>query len=110
VFPPIFEDAQDRKMAEKIGLLAEGGKRHCMQNERPGRTIQTTALVHEAYLRLIDVDNVDDPWALISNPDFSSGWSGTVICPVTCQVGGSWLLVAPLLTSVRWPPTYHKGR
>ena len=98
-------------MAEKIGLLAEGGKRHCMQNERPGRTIQTTALVHEAYLRLIDVDNVDDPWALISNPDFSSGWSGgTVICPVTCQVGGSWLLVAPLLTSVRWPPTYHKGR
>ena len=22
----------------------------CMQNERPGRTLQTTALVHEAYL------------------------------------------------------------
>src|SRR5260370_7904306 len=32
---------------------------HCMQNERPGRTIQTTSLVHEAYLRLIDVDNGD---------------------------------------------------
>ena len=32
---------------------------HCMQNERPGRTLQTTALVHEAYLRLIDVNNVD---------------------------------------------------
>ncbi|MGC2660149.1 MAG: ECF-type sigma factor [Bryobacteraceae bacterium] len=31
----------------------------CMQNERPGRTIQTTALVHEAYLKLIDVKNVD---------------------------------------------------
>src|SRR5271170_5413495 len=31
----------------------------CMQNERPGRTIQTTALVHEAYLKLIDVTNVD---------------------------------------------------
>ena len=30
-----------------------------MQNERPGRTIQTTALVHEAYLKLIDVNNVD---------------------------------------------------
>jgi RNA polymerase sigma factor (TIGR02999 family) len=30
-----------------------------MQNERPGRTLQTTALVHEAYLRLIDVSNVD---------------------------------------------------
>src|SRR5581483_206139 len=32
---------------------------HFMQNERPGRTIQTTALVHEAYLKLVDVDNVD---------------------------------------------------
>ena len=33
---------------------------HYMQNEyQPGRTIQTTALVHEAYLRLIDVTNVD---------------------------------------------------
>jgi len=32
---------------------------HIMQNESPGRTIQTTALVHEAYLRLIDVTNVD---------------------------------------------------
>lgn len=31
----------------------------CMQNERAGRTIQTTALVHEAYLKLIDVTNVD---------------------------------------------------
>jgi RNA polymerase sigma-70 factor, ECF subfamily len=33
--------------------------RNLMQNERAGRTIQTTALVHEAYLRLIDVKNVD---------------------------------------------------
>src|SRR5690349_2596857 len=32
---------------------------HFMQNERPGRTLQATALVHEAYLRLIDVTNVD---------------------------------------------------
>src|SRR5215467_2860630 len=32
---------------------------HCMQNERPGGTIQTTALVHEAYLKLIDINNVD---------------------------------------------------
>jgi len=30
-----------------------------MQNERPGRTLQTTALVHEAYLKLIDVTNVN---------------------------------------------------
>src|SRR5947209_1306138 len=32
---------------------------HFMQNENRGRTLQTTALVHEAYLKLIDVDNVD---------------------------------------------------
>lgn len=32
---------------------------HLMQNERAGRTIQATALAHEAYLKLIDVDNVD---------------------------------------------------
>jgi RNA polymerase sigma-70 factor (ECF subfamily) len=30
-----------------------------MQDERPGHSIQTTALVHEAYLKLIDVANVD---------------------------------------------------
>ena len=32
---------------------------HFMRNESPGRTIQTTGLVHEAYLKLIDVHNVD---------------------------------------------------
>jgi RNA polymerase sigma-70 factor (ECF subfamily) len=30
-----------------------------MQNERPGQTMQATALVHEAFLKLIEVDNVD---------------------------------------------------
>ena len=30
-----------------------------MQNESPARTIQATALVHEAYLRLVDVSDVD---------------------------------------------------
>ena len=30
-----------------------------MWQERPGRTIQTTALVHEAYLKLIDITNVN---------------------------------------------------
>jgi len=28
-------------------------------DQRAGRTIQATALAHEAYLKLIDVDNVD---------------------------------------------------
>jgi RNA polymerase sigma factor (TIGR02999 family) len=33
--------------------------RHFLRNEHPGQTIQTTALVHEAYLKLVDVNNVD---------------------------------------------------
>ena len=33
--------------------------KHFMLGEQPGRTMQTTALVHEAYLKLIDISNVD---------------------------------------------------
>jgi RNA polymerase sigma factor (TIGR02999 family) len=33
-------------------------RRH-MRNERQGNTLQTTALVHEVYLRLVDVTKVD---------------------------------------------------
>ena len=29
-----------------------------MAQEKPGQTLQATALVHEAYLRLVDVDEV----------------------------------------------------
>lgn len=32
---------------------------HHLKNERPGDTLQATALVHEAYLELIDITNVD---------------------------------------------------
>src|ERR1044071_1386348 len=31
----------------------------CVRAERPGRSIQTTALAHEAYLRLIDTSSVN---------------------------------------------------
>ncbi|HET6218306.1 MAG TPA: sigma-70 family RNA polymerase sigma factor [Acidobacteriaceae bacterium] len=33
--------------------------RYHVQNERPGQSLQATALVHEAYLKLIDIKNVD---------------------------------------------------
>ena len=33
--------------------------RHYMKDERTGNTLQTTALVNEVYLRLVDVRNVD---------------------------------------------------
>jgi RNA polymerase sigma-70 factor (ECF subfamily) len=32
---------------------------HCMRNERPGHTLQPTALVHEAFLRLVGQDRAD---------------------------------------------------
>lgn len=31
-----------------------------LANEKPGQTLQATALVHEAYLRLVDVEKVQD--------------------------------------------------
>jgi len=43
--------------AEVIPLIYEDLRRlasHYMARERPGHTLQTTALVHEAYLRLVD--------------------------------------------------------
>jgi len=32
--------------------------RRCMADERPGHTLQTTALIHETYLRLVDIRKV----------------------------------------------------
>src|ERR1700736_4239551 len=31
----------------------------CLNNERPGHTIQATALVHEAYLKLVDIQRIE---------------------------------------------------
>jgi RNA polymerase sigma factor (TIGR02999 family) len=50
--------AQDR-LAALVYKELHGMARRYMKNERPGITLQTTALVNEAYLRLVDVKNVD---------------------------------------------------
>ncbi len=34
-----------------------------LAHEKPGQTLDATALVHEAYLRLVGVNQVDDAWA-----------------------------------------------
>jgi RNA polymerase sigma factor (TIGR02999 family) len=53
----------DQKALEKLTPRVYNELRriagHFMRGEQPGRTLQTTALVHEAYLKLIDVTNVD---------------------------------------------------
>jgi len=51
----------DPHAAEKLLPLIYGELRRLaaemMAQEKPGQTLQTTALVHEAYIRLVDVDN-----------------------------------------------------
>jgi RNA polymerase sigma factor (TIGR02999 family) len=47
------------RLSERVyGELRAMARRH-MRNERQGNTLQTTALVHEVYLRLVDSTKVD---------------------------------------------------
>jgi RNA polymerase sigma factor (TIGR02999 family) len=50
--------ALDRLTAVVHGELHRIARRY-MRNERPGNTLQATALVNEVYLRLVGVKNVD---------------------------------------------------
>jgi RNA polymerase sigma factor (TIGR02999 family) len=52
------QTALDRLAAIVYQELRRIARRY-MKNERPGNTLQTTALVNEVYLRLVDVRNVD---------------------------------------------------
>lgn len=53
----------DRQALDKLTpLVYEELRRQAaryLRRERPGHTLQTTALIHEAYLRLIDAKDVD---------------------------------------------------
>jgi RNA polymerase sigma-70 factor (ECF subfamily) len=51
---PAARDALVPIVYEELHRLAH----HYMRNERPGHTLQTTALVNEAYLRLVGVDGM----------------------------------------------------
>ena len=50
--------ALDRLAEQVYGELRVIARRY-MKNERPGHTLQTTALVHEVYLRLVDQTQVE---------------------------------------------------
>jgi len=52
------QSALDRLMPVVYDELRRMARRH-MRNERAGNTLQTTALVNEVYLRLVDVNYVD---------------------------------------------------
>ncbi len=47
------------RLAERVYTELHQMARRYMKNERRGNTMQTTALVHEVYLRLVDVSKVE---------------------------------------------------
>ena len=52
------EAALDRLTERVYGELRAMARRH-MKNERPDNTLQTTALVHEVYIRLVDTTKIE---------------------------------------------------
>ncbi len=51
-------EALERLIPHIYNDLRRAARRH-MRNERPGNTLESTALVHEAFLRLVDVHGAD---------------------------------------------------
>ena len=47
------------RLAEQVYPELRRMARRYMKNERPGNTLQATALVHEVYFRLVDATNVE---------------------------------------------------
>jgi len=52
------QEALNKLMPLVYGELRKLASRH-LRHERPGHTLQTTALVHEAYLKLVDQKEAD---------------------------------------------------
>jgi RNA polymerase sigma factor (TIGR02999 family) len=56
-----WSDGDDAALAQIVELVYPELRdiaRRCLSRERPEHTIQATALVHEAYLRLVDITKV----------------------------------------------------
>jgi RNA polymerase sigma factor (TIGR02999 family) len=53
------DEAALSRLAERVYPELRLMARRYMKNERQGNTLQTTALVHEVYLRLVDVTKVE---------------------------------------------------
>ena len=56
-----WSEGDDSALAQLVPRVYDELRRiahHHLRTERPGRTLQTTALVHEAYLRLVDTRRV----------------------------------------------------
>jgi RNA polymerase sigma factor (TIGR02999 family) len=53
------DEAALARLAEQVYPELRLMARRCMKNEAQGHTLEATALVHEVYLRLVDVTNVE---------------------------------------------------
>ena len=53
------DDAALQQLAPLVEKELHRMAHHCMARERPGHTLQTTALVNEVYLCLVDINSVD---------------------------------------------------
>jgi len=53
------DEAALARMAEHVYPELRLMARRCMKNEAPGNSLQATALVHEVYLRLVGLTNVE---------------------------------------------------
>ena len=53
------DEAALNRLAERVYPELRGMARQYMKNEHQGNTLQTTALVHEVYLRLVDMTKVE---------------------------------------------------
>jgi RNA polymerase sigma factor (TIGR02999 family) len=53
----------DRRAFDRLFPLVDGElrrrARHLLRGERPNHTLQATALMHEAYLRMVNIERVD---------------------------------------------------
>lgn len=57
-----YQDGQEKAAEELLPVVYDELRKlaeHYLKNERDDHTLQATALVHEAYLRLIDLERVD---------------------------------------------------
>jgi len=57
-----WRQGDEEALTELLPLLYDELKEMAhrrLHGERPGHTLNTTALVHEAYLRLVDIDQID---------------------------------------------------
>ena len=80
-----------------------------LANEAPGQTLQATALVHEAYLRLVDSDGArrwdsrGHFFAAAAEAMRAGSWSKTTVASIGRSAAGTRTGCKTRRRSCRWP-------